>query len=232
MVEIRGLEKFSSKDFPGHISSTVFLGGCTFRCPFCHNADLVLRPDVFPVLPMDLFMSYLDSRKGWLEGVCVTGGEPLLCEDLEDLVRVIKERGLLVKIDTNGSLPARLEKLVVEGLVDWIAMDIKAPLERYSEIAGVAVRGEDIARSVEIIRGSGLKSLFRTTVVPGLLGREDIRKIGVWLEGAEVFQLQQFVPHDTIDPAYLEVRPYPREEFIILQEIARPFFKEVRVEGA
>jgi pyruvate formate lyase activating enzyme len=232
MVEIRGLEKFSSKDFPGHISSTVFLGGCTFRCPFCHNADLVLRPDVFPVLPMDLFMSYLDSRKGWLEGVCVTGGEPFLSEDLEDLVRVIKERGLLVKIDTNGSLPARLEKLVGEGLVDWIAMDIKAPLERYSEVAGAAVRGEDIARSVEIIRGSGLKSLFRTTVVPGLLGREDIRKIGLWLEGAEVYQLQQFVPHDTIDPAYLEVRPYPREEFIILQEIARPFFKEVRVEGA
>ena len=232
MVEIRGLEKFSSKDFPGHISSTVFLGGCTFRCPFCHNADLVLRPEVFPVLPMDLFMSYLDSRKGWLEGVCVTGGEPLLSEDLEDLVRVVKERGLLVKIDTNGSLPARLEKLVAEGLVDWIAMDIKAPLERYSEVVGVAVRGEDIVRSVDVIRGSGLNYLFRTTVVPGLLGREDIRKIGMWLEGAEVYQLQQFVPHDTVDPAYVEVRPYPREEFIMLQEIARPFFKEVRVEGA
>jgi len=232
MVEIRRLEKFSSKDFPGHISSTVFLGGCTFRCPFCHNADLVLRPEVFPVLPMDLFMSYLDSRKGWLEGVCVTGGEPLLSEDLEDLVRVVKERGLLVKIDTNGSLPARLEKLVAEGLVDWIAMDVKAPLERYSEVVGAAVRGEEIVRSVDIIRGSGLNYLFRTTVVPGLLGREDIRKIGMWLEGAEVYQLQQFVPHDTVDPAYLEVRPYPREEFIMLQEIARPFFKEVRVEGA
>jgi len=232
MVEIRGLEKFSSKDFPGHISSTVFLGGCTFRCPFCHNADLVLRPEVFPVLPMDLFMSYLDSRKGWLEGVCVTGGEPLLSEDLEDLVRVVKERGLLVKIDTNGSLPARLEKLVAEGLVDWIAMDIKAPLERYSEVVGAAVRDEDIVRSVDVIRGSGLNYLFRTTVVPGLLGREDIRKIGMWLEGAEVYQLQQFVPHDTVDPAYVEVRPYPREEFIMLQEIARPFFKEVRVEGA
>ncbi len=232
MVEIRGLEKFSSRDFPGHISSTVFLGGCTFRCPFCHNADLVLRPESFPVLPMDLFMSYLDSRKGWLEGVCVTGGEPLLSDDLEDLVRIVRERGLLVKIDTNGSLPGRLEKLVAEGLVDWIAMDIKAPLERYSEVAGVAVRVEDIARSAEIVRGSGLKYMFRTTVVPGLLGREDIRKIGVWLEGAEVYQLQQFVPHDTIDPAWLNVKPYPREEFVMLQEIARPFFKEVRVEGA
>ncbi len=232
MVEIRGLEKFSSRDFPGHISSTVFLGGCTFRCPFCHNADLVLRPESFPVLPMDLFLSYLDSRKGWLEGVCVTGGEPLLSEDLEDLVRVVKERGLLVKIDTNGSLPGRLEKLVGEGLIDWIAMDIKAPIERYSEVAGVSVRGEDIARSAEIVKGSGLKYMFRTTVVPGLLGREDMRKIGEWLEGAELYQLQQFVPHDTIDPAWLDVKPYPREEFIMLQEIARPFFKEVRVEGA
>ena len=232
MVEIRGLEKFSSKDFPGHVSSTVFLGGCTFRCPFCHNADLVLRPEVFPSMPLDLFLAYLDSRKGWLEGICITGGEPLLSEDLEDLVRVIRERGLLVKIDTNGPLPARLEKLILEGLVDWIAMDVKAPLERYSEVVGVAVRVEDIARSAEIVRRSGLKYFFRTTVVPTLLGREDIRKIGVWLEGAEVFQLQQFVPHDTIDPSFLEVKPYPREEFIMLQEIARPYFKEVRIEGA
>lgn len=232
MVEIRGLEKFSSRDFPGHISSTVFLGGCTFRCPYCHNAELVLRPESYPVLSMDLFLSYLDSRKGWLEGVCVTGGEPLLSEDLEDLVRVVRERGLLVKLDTNGSLPARLEKLVGEGLIDWIAMDIKAPLDRYSEVVGVSVRGEDIARSAEIVKGSGLKYMFRTTVVPGLLGREDVRRIGAWLEGAELYQLQQFVPHDTIDPAWLDVKPYPREEFIILQEIARPYFKEVRVEGA
>jgi pyruvate formate lyase activating enzyme len=155
MVEIKGLEKFSSKDFPGHISSTVFLGGCTFRCPFCHNADLVLRPESFPTMPMDLFLAYLDGRKGWLEGVCVTGGEPLLSEDVEDLMRVIKERGLLVKLDTNGSLPGRLEKLVGDGVVDWIAMDVKAPLERYSEVAGTAVREEDIRRSVEIVKGSG-----------------------------------------------------------------------------
>ena len=231
MVEIRGLEKFSSRDFPGHISSTVFLGGCTFRCPFCHNAELVLRPESYPVLSMDLFLSYLDSRKGWLEGVCVTGGEPLLSEDLEDLVRVVRERGLLVKLDTNGALPGRLERLVGQGLLDWIAMDVKAPLERYSEVAGVAVRTEDIARSAEIVRSSGLKYLFRTTVVPRLVGREDVRRIGAWLEGADLFQLQQFVPHDTIDPAWLDVRPYPKEEFVILEEIARPFFKVVLVEG-
>jgi pyruvate formate lyase activating enzyme len=232
MVEIRGLEKFSSKDFPGHISSTVFLGGCTFRCPFCHNADLVLRPETIPEIPADIFLAYLDARKGWLDGVCLTGGEPLLSEDLEALIRVIRERGLLVKIDTNGSLPSRLENLVAQGLVDWIAMDVKAPLERYSEVAGTSVRVEDIARSAEIVRGSGLKHIFRTTVVPTLLGREDVRKIGEWLKGSEIYQLQQFVPHDTIDPAFLAIKPYPREEFIMLQEIARPYFKEVRIEGA
>jgi pyruvate formate lyase activating enzyme len=232
MVEIKGLEKFSSKDFPGHISSTVFLGGCTFRCPFCHNAELVLRPESFPTMPMDLFLGYLDGRKGWLEGVCVTGGEPLLSEDVEDLIRVIKERGLLVKLDTNGSLPGRLEKLVGDGVIDWIAMDVKAPLGRYSEVTGTAVKEEDIRRSVEIVKGSGLKYLFRTTVVPGLLGREDIRKISEWLEGADLYQLQQFVAHDTIDPAFLAVKPYPQAEFVMLEEIARPYFKEVRVEGA
>jgi pyruvate formate lyase activating enzyme len=232
MVEIRGLEKFSSKDFPGHISSTVFLGGCTFRCPFCHNADLVLRPETIPEIPADIFLAYLDARKGWLDGICLTGGEPLLSEDLEALIRVIRERGFLVKIDTNGSLPTRLENLVAQGLVDWIAMDVKAPLERYSEVVGTSVRVEAIARSAEIVRGSGLKYIFRTTVVPTLLGREDVRKIGEWLKGSEVYQLQQFVPHDTIDPAFLAIKPYSREEFVMLQEIARPYFKEVRIEGA
>jgi pyruvate formate lyase activating enzyme len=232
MVEIRGLEKFSSKDFPGHISSTIFLGGCTFRCPFCHNADLVLRPEVFPEIPADIFLSHLDARKGWLEGVCITGGEPLLNEDVEALARVVKERGLLVKIDTNGSLPGRLEKLIGLGLVDWIAMDVKAPLDRYSEVVRAAVRIEDIARSADIIKGSGLKYIFRTTVVPTLLGREDIRRIGEWLAGSEIYQLQQFVPRDTIDPAFLDVKPYSREEFVMFQEIARPYFREVRIEGA
>jgi len=232
MVEIRGLEKFSSKDFPGHISSTVFLGGCTFRCPYCHNAALVLKPESYPPLPLDFFLSYLDSRKGWLEGICVTGGEPLLSEGLEELIRIVRERGLLVKLDTNGSLPDRLERLVAQKLLDRIAMDIKAPLERYAEVTRSAVPAGDIVRSVGIIRGSGVPATFRTTVVPGILGREDIRKIGEWLEGAPTYQLQQFVPHDTLDPEYVRVKPYPREEFIMLAEIARPYFGEVLVEGA
>ncbi len=139
LVEIKGIEKFSSRDFPGHISSTVFFGGCTFRCPYCHNSQLVLEPETIPSMAADYFLSYLDGRKGWLEAVCLTGGEPLLHEDIEEIIRVVRERGLLVKLDTNGSFPDRLEALLALGLLDRVAMDVKAPLERYREVTRSAI---------------------------------------------------------------------------------------------
>jgi pyruvate formate lyase activating enzyme len=231
VVEIKGIEKFSSRDFPGHISSTVFLGGCTFRCPYCHNADLVLRPAELQTIPVEIFLSYLDGRKGWLEGICLSGGEPLLHEDIEDLVGVIHDRGLLVKLDTNGSFPERLQKLLQEKLLDWVAMDVKAPLERYREVTRSNVDLEDIVRSADLIRNSGVRATFRTTVVPGLIGREDVVKIGEWLRGADCYLIQQFVPHTTIDPAYLEKKPYARAELDALVEAARPYFHEVRIEA-
>jgi pyruvate formate lyase activating enzyme len=231
VVDIKGIEKFSSRDFPGHISSTVFLGGCTFRCPYCHNADLVLRPEAIQSVPVDIFLSYLDGRKGWLEAICLSGGEPLLHDDIEDLVRVIRDRGLLVKLDTNGSFPERLEKLLRDKLLDWVAMDVKAPLERYREVTRSDVDVEAIVRSADLIRTSGVRSTFRTTVVPGLIGREDIVRIGEWLRGAESYLIQQFVPHTTIDPAFLEKKPYGREDLDALVEAAKPFFKEARIEG-
>jgi pyruvate formate lyase activating enzyme len=231
VVEIKGIEKFSSRDFPGHISSTVFLGGCTFRCPYCHNADLVLRPETIPSMAADYFLSYLDGRKGWLEAICFTGGEPLLHEDIEDLIRVVRERGLLVKLDTNGSFPDRLEALLALGLLDWVAMDVKAPLERYREVTRSNVEVEAVVRSADLIRQSGVRSTFRTTVVPGLVGREDIVRIGEWLRGAESYLIQQFEPHSTIDPAYLEKKPYGKDELAAMVEAAKPYFKEARVEG-
>lgn len=231
MVEIKGLEKFSPKDFPGYISSTVFLGGCNFRCPFCHNSDLVLRPEILPTFPLDYFLSFLDSRKGWLEGICISGGEPLLQDDLETLLILIKDRNLLVKIDTNGSFPSRLENLIQKKLVDHIAMDVKAPLARYQEVTRAAVNEEDIVRSVDIIKNSGLGYVFRTTLVPGLVGPEDIKQICQMLNGAKIFQLQQFVPLNTLDSHYLQKKPYRREEVQGLAKIAEPYFSEVRIEG-
>jgi pyruvate formate lyase activating enzyme len=231
VVEIKGIEKFSSRDFPGHISSTVFLGGCTFRCPYCHNADLVLRPETIPGLAADYFLSYLDGRKGWLEAVCFTGGEPLLHEDLEELVRVVRERGLLVKIDTNGSFPDRLEALLALGLVDRVAMDVKAPLERYREVTRSNVDLERIVRCADLLRESGVKHTFRTTVVPGLVGKDDVIKIGEWLNGAAHYVVQQFVPQTTIDPAYLEVKPFGRAQMEEMAAAARPYFVEVGIES-
>lgn len=231
MVEIKGLEKFAPLDFPGHISSTVFLGGCNFRCPYCHNADLVLRPQTVPTLPLDYFITYLDSRKSWLEAVCISGGEPLLEEELDVVLRVIKERDLLVKLDTNGSFPERLEDLIGAKLVDFVAMDIKAPLRRYREVTRSEVETEDIVRSMEIVRTCGLPHIFRTTVVPGLLRHDDIIEIGEMLRGAKVYQLQQFSPRSTLERNYLQVKPYKREELEALAEFVKPYFGEVRLEG-
>jgi len=231
VVEIKGLEKFAPKDFPGYISSTVFLGGCNFRCPYCHNSDLVLNSQTLPTVPMDYFIGFLDSRKNWLEGICVSGGEPLLNDDLEVLLCLIKERNLLVRIDTNGSFPSRLEGLIEERLVDQIAMDVKAPFERYNEVAGIQVNEENIQKSIDIIKNSGLEYVFRTTVVPGLVGPDDIRKISQMLNGAKIFQIQQFVPTNTLDSHYLRRKPYCRKEVQAFAGIAKPYFKEIRLEG-
>ncbi len=231
MVEIKGLEKFASKDFPGHISSTVFLGGCNFRCPFCHNSDLVLHPASLPSIDPSFFLSYLDSRRGWLDGLCLSGGEPFLHDDLEVLARIIKDRGYKLKIDTNGSFPDQLEQFIKEGLVDAIAMDIKAPLERYPEVVRATVDMGKINQSVMIIKNSHLDYIFRTTVVPGIHQEKDLLAIGEWLQGARVFQLQQFSPQKTIDPEFMRITPFLREKILSWAELLKPFFAEVRVEG-
>jgi len=231
LVAIKGLEKFAPKDFPGFISATLFVGGCNFRCPFCHNADLVLRPGDLPTFPMDYILGFLDSRKDWLEGVCITGGEPLMFEEIEVLFQIFKDRNLLVKVDTNGSFPDRLKDLIDKGLVDNVAMDIKSSFDKYEEAAGVSVDVESIRRSVEVIRESGLELTFRTTAVPELIDAEEIKKIGQMLEGAKLFQLQQFSPEGALDPAFQNLQPYPPEKIMELSRIAELYFAEVRIEG-
>ena len=144
MVEIKGIEKLAPKDFPGYISATLFTGGCNFRCPYCHNVDLVLRPESLPAFPLSFLLSFLDTRKDWLEAVCVSGGEPLIHEDIPGIFQVLKDRNFRTKLDTNGSFPRKLENLIQEGLLDYVALDIKAPLEKYSEVTGLEGNFEDI----------------------------------------------------------------------------------------
>ena len=214
------------------MSSTLFLGSCNFRCPFCHNAGLVLNPDDIPTFPMEYFIDFLESRKGWLEGICITGGEPLVHPDLADLLTLLKERELLVKLDTNGSFPSRLEDLIEKSLIDSIAMDVKAPLERYEEVTRTSVDAKKIRKSIDIIMHSGLDYMFRITAVPGLIDEEGMEKIGRMLEGAEVFQIQQFVPVNTLDPSFEHIKPFKREEMQALASRVEVFFSEVKIEEA
>jgi pyruvate formate lyase activating enzyme len=231
LVEIKGLEKFASKDYPGFITATVFIGGCNFRCPFCDNPDLVLRPHEMPTFPADYFLSFLDSRKGWLEAVCVTGGEPLMADDLESLIILIKDRGLRVKIDTNGSFPDKLALLLDKKLIDCVAMDIKSSLSKYKNAAGVKINKEIIQKSIRTIKEAKVESVFRMTVVPGLVEEEDIREVSKMLKGSDFFQLQQFKPGRTLDPEYKEAKPYPPSKLQAFAAIAEPFFSKVNIEG-
>jgi len=166
-----------------------------------------------------------------LDGLCLSGGEPFLHDDLEVLARIIKDRGYKLKIDTNGSFPDQLEQFIKEGLVDAIAMDIKAPLERYPEVVRATVDMGKINQSVMIIKNSHLDYIFRTTVVPGIHQEKDLLAIGEWLQGARVFQLQQFSPQKTIDPEFMRITPFLREKILSWAELLKPFFAEVRVEG-
>lgn len=231
MVEIKGIEKFAPIDFPGYISSTVFVGGCNFRCPFCHNAELVLKPQSLPTFPMDYFLSYLDSRKNWLEAVCVSGGEPLLHDELDVLLQIIKGRNLLVKIDTNGAFPEKLEELIKAGLLDSVAMDIKAPLDKYEKITAVPVDTDNVRRSIKIIQRSGLDYIFRTTVVPGFIDENDIEEIGQLLKGSKSYQIQQFKPVNTLDKTFEKIKPFGREKLQVFADRAGPYFEKVRIEG-
>ncbi len=232
MVEIKGLEKFSPRDYPGFLSATVFLGACNFRCPYCHNAQLVLNPDGIPSFPMDYFTDFLNSRGDWLEGICISGGEPLIHKDLGDFLAFLKERDLRVKLDTNGTFPSRLKDLIARGLVDSIAMDVKGPLSRYAEITRTAVDQEKIRRSIDIVMNSGLDYVFRITAVPGLIDVEGMEDIGRMCQGAKVFQIQQFSPVNTLDPAFEKRKPLKRDEIRALARRAEKYFEEIRFEEA
>ncbi|MBD3312541.1 anaerobic ribonucleoside-triphosphate reductase activating protein [archaeon] len=228
MVSIRGLQKITLVDYPGRVACTVFLPGCDFRCPFCHNPALINDVDSLPEMPEEEFFNFLKSREKWLDGVCVTGGEPCLSPDLPGFLKKIKEGGFLVKLDTNGSLPDCIKLLVDKKLVDFVAMDIKASPERYSEAAGVRVNISRIQESINLIRSSGLPYEFRTTVIPRLHSKDELLEIGEWLEGSSTYVLQQFRgDFGTLDPSWADEESYPRDKFKEFKKLLNPYFKKV-----
>ena len=192
---LKGLQKTTLLDYPEKLACTVFTGGCNFRCPFCHNASLVLRPSDVDEISEESFFSYINKRKGLLDGVCITGGEPLLNKDIEDFISRIKSLGFLVKLDTNGAFPDRLEALLDKGLVDYVAMDVKNSPAKYAITAGLEDKLDLslIERSIKIIMNKAPDYEFRTTVVRELHTEEDIEEISKWLVGTRRYFLQKYV---------------------------------------
>lgn len=198
-MNIKGLQKTTLLDFPEKLACTVFTGGCNFRCPFCHNASLVLTPSKVENISEEDFFSYISKRKGMLDGVCITGGEPLLSPDIEEFIKKIRSCGLLVKLDTNGSFPDKLEHLLDEGLLDYIAMDIKNSKQKYAMTAGVDSFPSEIEKSIDIIIKKAPDYEFRTTVVRELHNTQDIVDIASRIKNAKKYFLQSYVDSgDTI----------------------------------
>ena len=199
-MRIGGFQKFSLSDFPGRVAAIVFTQGCNFRCPFCHNGDLIPEdPKEGLLIPEGYVLSYLHSRAGKLDGLVVTGGEPTVQEDLADFLRKVREIGYGIKIDTNGSRPEVLERLISEGLVDFVSMDVKAPLRSYDRLAGVPAPIGEITRSIDLLSCCGIEHEFRTTRVSTLLSDTDMEGVAGMIPDGSTFKLQTFNPSRAFD---------------------------------
>ena len=230
-MQIHGFAKLTLLDYPGRIAATVFTGGCNFRCPFCHNAVLVLDPNAQPLIPEDEVLRELESRKNKLEGVCITGGEPTLNRDLPEFIEKVRALGLLVKLDSNGTAPDMIADLIDRGLVDYIAMDIKSSPEGYSKAVGLKEMSMDnIFRSVDLIMQSGIDYEFRTTVVDGIHTADDFKKTGIWIKGAKAYYLQQYKDSgDLIAPRGLASPS--KETLEKYREILLPYVPNTSIRG-
>ncbi|MBP3580927.1 MAG: anaerobic ribonucleoside-triphosphate reductase activating protein [Clostridia bacterium] len=192
-MKILGFQKMTLLDYPGKVACTIFTGGCNFRCPFCHNALLVTNTKDVQEYTTEEILSFLEKRQGVLDGVCITGGEPLMNKEIFDFARQIKALGFCIKLDTNGSFPDRLEKMIDEKLCDYVAMDIKNCKEKYPLTAGFdKLKIEDIDKSVQILLKNEVEYEFRTTVVKELHTIQDIEEIAKWIDGAPRYFLQNF----------------------------------------
>ncbi len=220
---IGGFQKFSLIDYPDKICAIVFTQGCNFRCPYCHNPELV-DPKKFGIeLKEDEILSFLDRRKGKLDAVTITGGEPLLQSDLSTFVSEVKRLGYLVKLDTNGSFPSRLKKIIELKSVDYIAMDIKASLDKYHQAIKTKIDTRKILDSIRLTMDSGLDYEFRTTVVKALFEKDDFYKIGQLIENSRLYVLQKFVPSKTLDATFLDMKSCTDEELDCFKEIMEGF---------
>ena len=222
---IAGLQKLTLIDYPGKLASTVFLAGCNFSCPWCYSSELVLPKKIkeHPRFSKKEVFRFLKEKKGLLEGVVICGGEPTLQKNLANFIKKIKKLDFSIKLDTNGSNPKILKKLIDKKLIDYVAMDIKYPKERYKNLKA-------IEESIEELKQGGVDYEFRTTVVPIVLEKKDILKIAKWIGGENVkYYLQNFRPEKTLNPEFEKIKPYPEKYLLGIKKAIAPFFETCEV---
>ncbi len=229
-LEIRGFFEMSLIDWDGRITSVIFLPGCNFRCGFCHNSGLVLKPEALPYYSLEGILEYMIEHKDFIDGITVTGGEPTLQKNLPLALKAFKDNGFLIKLDTNGTNPEMLGQLINYRLVDYVAMDLKAPLlpEMYSKITGCKVTIDRVKESLEMLKAAAEKNPsfdyeIRTTVVPDYLGDPEILAMAQSLRGHRKWVLQQFVAKDLLNPEFSKITPYSEEKMQSLVGLAKRF---------
>jgi len=232
LPDIKGFQQTTLIDWEGKIASILFLGSCNFRCGFCHSKDLVTQPDQLTSVGFDNITTFLKSKKGWIEGVVITGGEPTIHgEKLINLLNAIKDLGVLVKLDTNGTNAELLKQIVDNKLVDYVAFDIKAPLreDAYYLVTETDTDIEEIITSKDLLIDSDIDHEFRTTVVPSIFQKAHIEEIAESLLGAKKYCIQQFVPRNTLNSTFSELKPYPEEELDDMAKLASEHISNVIV---
>lgn len=226
-MTIAGYQKLTLLDFPEHVATTIFLAGCNLRCPFCHNVELIENVD--KIVPCDEkeIMDYLIERKGKIEGVCITGGEPLINPDIYDLIKKIKDIGLLLKLDTNGYFPDRLKDLMSKNVIDYVAMDIKAGKSHYKDVA--KNDSEEYLKSIDILMNSNVPYEFRTTCVKGIHTENDFYEIRDMIKGAKKYFLQDYRSNEMIEN--LPFSAFEEKELNVFKDIVKDYVERVEIRG-
>ena len=222
-------QRLSLRDYPGKLCAKAIVPGCNFRCPYCDKTDIVLNHQRMETIPEAEVLNHLYRARRFLNGLCLGGGEPTLHNGLLPFVYRVKALGYLVKLDTNGSRPKRIRKLMEERVVDYVAMDVKAPLDRYREVVMAKVDVDAVRQSIRLLRRGNVDYEFRTTAVPGLVDAEDLEEIAKTLVGSKRFVIQQFKPDRTLCPEFEEVEPYSERELRQLQGRIAPYFAECKL---
>lgn len=225
-MKIGGLQKLSLVDYPHHTAVALFAIGCNMRCGYCHNPELVLPERYADAIPEKDILAFLASRVGRVEGVVISGGEPTIHDDLPDFIRRVKSLGFLVKLDTNGTNPLMMRQLFSEGLLDYVAMDIKASLARYQEVVARPIDVDDIVETIGIIKSSGVDHEFRTTLVKSQVSPSDLDEIGRLVKGSPRYALQRFRPGRTLNPQFAKAATYTDEELAGLKVGMEKYVKE------